>query len=208
MARASYRVAAVHVAVSGNLVGAPASHLQDSARGNLTFRLLESVLGDGGASVGDQVSDSRAGGVVWKGKRTGIDVEIDRRVAPVDVTWNADGAIRLLVAIRAEEDLRASSIELRVRRGVVKSQDLRTGKVVATLKTGWKADGDLAVIDARDSVATQLLVAPLASALVVAFIPDLEPTVANSCSLSVVEIRKQVEHGVPVLLTAESTFFK
>jgi hypothetical protein len=71
--------------------------------------------------------------------------------------------------------LSATSVELRVALVcVVESKKLGADKIVTTLKAVWNLDTEVAV------VVDQLLGAPLASRLIIALIPDLEPAIAST----------------------------
>ena len=67
----------------------------------------------------------------------------------------------------------------------MQGKDLGPGEVVAALEAGREVDRELVVVDAVGILSTKLLVAPEVLLLVIALVPNLEPTVANACGVSV-----------------------
>lgn len=184
----TYGPATSLVRVRGDFVATPATHLHDAVLWLQTLLLSHLLASITTSATTNEGSDSRAGSEVGQLQGFLVDVEGDAGIVRLDVAGDADGTLRTLVARRLKEDLGAASVELRVRRvgnRRVQSKDLGPGEIVAALEAGREVDRQLVVVDAIGILSTKLLVAPEVLLLVVALVPNLEPTVANACGVSV-----------------------
>lgn len=184
----TYGPATSLVRVRGDFVTTPATHLHDAVLWLQTLLLSHLLASITTSATTNEGSDGRARSEVGQLQRFLVDVEGDAGIVRLDVAGNADGTLRTLVARRLKEDLGTASVELRVRRvgnRRVQGKDLRPGEVVAALEAGREVDRELVVVDAVGILSTKLLVAPEVLLLVVALVPNLEPTVANAYGVSV-----------------------
>ena len=91
------------------------------------------------------------------------------------MSGNGDRLGRNLGAARLDEELSTADVKLwvAIRRGV-KGEELRTSEVVAALKARGELDRQAAVL------LDESLCAPFAGALIIALVPDFEPSVSGS----------------------------
>jgi hypothetical protein len=107
-----------------------------------------SLLAGGRAlnAVRAQLGELGAGELIGRGILV-VDVEAGGWLVVVDVSRDGNSRLGDEIAVALEEDLRTASVELRVTViSSVKSEKLRTSKVVAALQTGRKLDVEETVV--------------------------------------------------------------
>ena len=126
------------------------------------------------AAAGLESGDSRTRNGILA-KALAVDVEGKTRIFGRYMTRDGDSADGNLITTGFDVDLSTACIELRVilgSLGSVQGKDLWADEIVAAKNVLGKLDRDVA------AVVIKFVNAPLASSLVVALVPDLEPAIA------------------------------